>query len=110
MGALSLGGRPRSLELEQSKDAISASEVKNAVDSGVGEDHEVRRRHKRDANGNRILKVVKRDATEMADVETEKVIQVRRKIDSRISSLSTSIVLETIIINVDICFIKGSTR
>ncbi len=48
-----------------------------------GEDYEVkpnsrkRRSFATDANGNRILRVVKRDATEMAEVETtEKVIQV----------------------------------
>lgn len=31
----------------------------------------------KDGNGNRILRVVRRDATDMADLETEKVIQVR---------------------------------
>lgn len=46
-----------------------------------GDDFEVHRRKRRshvtDANGNRILRVVKRDATEMAEVETtEKIIQV----------------------------------
>ena len=45
-----------------------------------GDDFEVKNREKRhafDANGNRILRVVKRDATEMAEVETtEKIIQV----------------------------------
>ena len=36
-----------------------------------------KRRHATDANGNRILRVVKRDTTEMAEVETtEKIIQV----------------------------------
>lgn len=30
----------------------------------------------KDGNGNRILRVVRRDATDMADLETEKVIQV----------------------------------
>jgi hypothetical protein len=47
-----------------------------------GEDYEVKnnarkRRHVTDANGNRILRVVKRDATEMAEIETtERIIQV----------------------------------
>ena len=45
-----------------------------------GDDFEVKNRERRDANGNRILRVVKRDATEMAEVETtEKIIQVRQK-------------------------------
>ena len=39
-----------------------------------------RRSPAKDANGNRILRVVKRDATEMAEVETtEKIIQVKTK-------------------------------
>ena len=46
-----------------------------------GDDHEVqhrKRRHVTDGNGNRILREVKRDATEMAEVEkTEKIIQVK---------------------------------
>ena len=43
-----------------------------------GDDFEVKNRERRDANGNRILRVVKRDATEMAEVETtEKIIQVK---------------------------------
>ena len=46
-----------------------------------GDDFDVnksrKRRHVTDSNGNRILRVVKRDATEMAEVETtEKIIQV----------------------------------
>ena len=47
-----------------------------------GDDFEVKNREKRhspafDSNGNRILRVVKRDATEMAEVETtERIIQV----------------------------------
>ena len=46
-----------------------------------GDDFDVnksrKRRHATDSNGNRILRVVKRDATEMAEVETtEKIIQV----------------------------------
>ena len=32
----------------------------------------------KDANGNRILRVVRRDAKDVADLETEKVIQVNR--------------------------------
>ena len=41
-----------------------------------------RRREVRDANGNRILRVVKRDATEMAEVETtEKIIQVKKNLE-----------------------------
>ena len=48
-----------------------------------GDDFEVHRRKKRqvtDANGNRVLRVVKRDATEMAEVETtERIIQVKNK-------------------------------
>ena len=47
-----------------------------------GDDFEVhrKRRHVTDANGNRILRVVKRDATEMAEVETtERIIQVYKK-------------------------------
>ena len=47
-----------------------------------GDDFEVHRRKKRqvtDANGNRVLRVVKRDATEMAEVETtERIIQVKK--------------------------------
>ena len=47
-----------------------------------GDDFDVnksrKRRHATDSNGNRILRVVKRDATEMAEVETtEKIIQVQ---------------------------------
>ena len=39
-----------------------------------------RRSPAKDANGNRILRVVKRDATEMAEVETtEKIIQVKKE-------------------------------
>ena len=39
----------------------------------------MKNRERRDANGNRILRVVKRDATEMAEVETtEKIIQVKK--------------------------------
>ena len=41
-------------------------------------DNSRKRRHVTDGNGNRILRVVKRDATEMAEVETtEKIIQVK---------------------------------
>merc|ERR1712029_625557 len=83
----SLGGKPRSLELEEdlgetsssSRDAKSALKSINAVDSSTGDDFEVHRKKRQvtDANGNRILRVVKRDATEMAEVETtEKIIQV----------------------------------
>merc|ERR1712203_1310142 len=51
------GGKPRSLELEEDLGETS---------SGIT-----------DANGNRVLRVVKRDATEMAEVETtERIIQV----------------------------------
>ena len=50
-----------------------------------GDDFEVHRRKKRqvtDANGNRVLRVVKRDATEMAEVETtERIIQVKKNQD-----------------------------
>merc|ERR1712088_123137 len=64
----------------RSRDAKSALKSINAVDSSTGDDFEVHRRKKRqvtDANGNRVLRVVKRDATEMAEVETtEKIIQV----------------------------------
>lgn len=104
---LSLGGKPRSLELEEdledsanSHDSKNAVKSVNTVDSSTvrilqisqpsknttlllfqGDDFEVHRRKRRshvtDANGNRILRVVKRDATEMAEVETtEKIIQV----------------------------------
>merc|ERR1711997_1106245 len=64
----------------RSRDAKSALKSINAVDSSTGDDFEVHRRKKRqvtDANGNRVLRVVKRDATEMAEVETtERIIQV----------------------------------
>jgi len=84
---LSLGGKPRSLELEEelgdstsaSRDSKSALKDVNSVDSSTGDDFEVHRKRRTvtDANGNRILRVVKRDATEMADVETtERIIQV----------------------------------
>ena len=53
-----------------------------------GDDFEVKNRERRDANGNRILRVVKRDATEMAEVETtEKIIQVRQKKKKKIETL-----------------------
>ena len=94
----SLGGRPRSLEQKDDDDNsedddekesrsidvknVREDNVRNAVDASEGKDEIVnrrRRRHLVDGNGNRILHVVKRDATEMAEVETtEKVIQVRR--------------------------------
>ena len=96
MGAdtMNLGGRPRSLEPEDEdksddkKDSRSIDvknvrdeNVRNAVDASEGKDQIVNRRKRRhavDAEGRRILHVVKRDATEMAEVETtEKVIQVR---------------------------------
>jgi len=80
---MTLGGKPRSLEFEEDeeeqkpRDAKSALKDINAVDSSTGDDFEVKNRERRDANGNRILRVVKRDATEMAEVETtEKIIQV----------------------------------
>ena len=90
----SLGGRPRSLEQKDDDEISDEKEsrsidvknvrednVRNAVDASEGKDEIVnrrRRRHLVDGNGNRILHVVKRDATEMAEVETtEKVIQVR---------------------------------
>jgi len=100
----SLGGRPRSLEPKDEDDEkadnstdtkesrsidvknVGKDNVRNAVDASEGKDEIVNRRKRResekrhyfDANGNRILHVVKRDATEMAEVETtEKVIQVR---------------------------------
>jgi len=84
---MSLGGKPRSLELEEdigetssrSRDAKSALKSINAVDSSTGDDFEVHRKKRQvtDANGNRVLRVVKRDATEMAEVETtERIIQV----------------------------------
>jgi len=84
---LSLGGKPRSLELDEeidqtpsaSRDSKSALKDVNSVDSSTGDDFEVHRRRRTvtDANGNRILRVVKRDATEMAEVETtERIIQV----------------------------------
>lgn len=59
--------------------------IRNTADASEGKDEivnnpEPHRRKKRfalDSNGHRILRVVKRDTTEMADVETtEKVIQV----------------------------------
>ena len=57
-----------------------------------GDDFEVHRRKKRqvtDANGNRVLRVVKRDATEMAEVETtERIIQVYKKYREIIGSHS----------------------
>ena len=105
-GPLSLGGRPRSLELENldsldaqplTSDSISAASADNHLAAAaVGEDdvHDVsgngngKRRKTRDvaanmsprfdANGNRILRVVRREATEVADLETEKVIQVSK--------------------------------
>jgi len=89
---MNLGGRPRSLEpdSDESDDAkesrsidvknVRDDSVRNAVDASEGKDQIVNRRKRRhtiDANGNRILRVVKRDATEMAEVETtEKIIQV----------------------------------
>merc|ERR1712223_2012556 len=90
---LSLGGKPRSLDVEdenfgdqKSRDAKSALKDVNTVDSASGDDFDVNNKDKnsrrrrspaKDANGNRILRVVKRDATEMAEVETtEKIIQV----------------------------------
>ena len=102
----SLGGRPRSLEPKDEEDDddkannktdtkesrsidvknVGKDNVRNAVDASEGKDEIVNRRKRResekrhyfDGNGNRILHVVKRDATEMAEVETtEKVIQVR---------------------------------
>ena len=96
MGAdtMSLGGRPRSLEPDSDektddtkesrsidvKNVRDESGVRNAVDASEGKDQIVnrrRRRHAVDANGNRILRIVKRDATEIAEVETtEKIIQV----------------------------------
>lgn len=115
---MSLGGKPRKLDMEiveeaaeKSRDAKSALKDVNTVDSSTvrkitqrtwrfsrlllklcfflilqGDDYNVveepkerKRRHATvDANGNRILRVVKRDATEMAEVETtEKIIQVK---------------------------------
>jgi len=88
-----LGGKPRSLDVEdenfgdqKSRDAKSALKDVNTVDSASGDDFDVNNKDKnsrrrrspaKDANGNRILRVVKRDATEMAEVETtEKIIQV----------------------------------
>jgi hypothetical protein len=94
---MNLGGRPRSLEPEDDDDEddsapanktsrsmdvqnVGEGNVRNAVDASEGKDEIVNRRKRRhavDANGHRVLRVVKRDATEMADVETtEKVIQV----------------------------------
>ena len=103
----SLGGRPRSLEPKDDEEDeddkatnktdtkesrsidvknVGKDNVRNAVDASEGKDEIVNRRKRResekrhyfDGNGNRILHVVKRDATEMAEVETtEKVIQVR---------------------------------
>jgi len=89
---MNLGGRPRSLEpdSDESDDAkesrsidvknVRDDSVRNAVDASEGKDQIVNRRKRRhtiDANGNRILRVVKRDTTEMAEVETtEKIIQV----------------------------------
>jgi len=70
------------------RDATSALKSINAVDSSTGDDFEVnrKRREVRDANGNRILRVVKRDATEMAEVETtEKIIQVLAPNDIQVS-------------------------
>ena len=43
--------------------------------------HRRKKRQVTDANGNRVLRVVKRDATEMAEVETtERIIQVKKNI------------------------------
>ena len=57
-----------------------------------GDDFEVHRRKKRqvtDANGNRVLRVVKRDATEMAEVETtERIIQVKTRLKCILNSQS----------------------
>lgn len=62
--------------------------VKNSADAGAGEDLDVSEtkssrwkrdnsRDIKDGNGNRVIRhIVKREATEVADVETEKVIQV----------------------------------
>lgn len=77
-GPLSLGGRPRSLEPEDmqelNRNALPASGA-NVVDSAIGEDaHNIERREAEAEP--RILRVVRREATEMADLQTEKIIQV----------------------------------
>jgi len=108
---MSLGGKPRSLEFEDGeeqkpRDAKSALKDINAVDSSTGDDFEVKNREKRhafDANGNRILRVVKRDATEMAEVETtEKIIQVLAPNDVQFSlPLTNEAEAEEVVISYD---------
>jgi len=64
---------------------IREDAIRNMADASEGKDeivnnpesHRLKKRYAVDTNGHRILRVVKRDTTEMADVETtEKVIQV----------------------------------
>jgi len=77
-------GRPRSLDKEvdisAERTGKSIEDGNDVAEAGNGNDEYLKSRKRRsprfDANGNRILHVVRRDATDMADVETEKVIQV----------------------------------
>ena len=90
-----LGGRPRSLEFEDGVEAqplvqsVSEADLEpvenvdeNKLDSETEQSR--RRRSLRDANGNRVLAVrrvkretVEEDEAEEADIETERIIQVR---------------------------------
>ena len=90
-----LGGRPRSLEFEDGVEAqplvqsVSEADLEpvenvdeNKLDSQTEQSR--RRRSLRDANGNRVLAVrrvkretVEEDEAEEADIETERIIQVR---------------------------------
>eukprot|EP00094_Tigriopus_californicus_P013781 TCALIF_13336-PA protein Name:"Similar to cut-1 Cuticlin-1 (Caenorhabditis elegans)" AED:0.08 eAED:0.08 QI:0/0.75/0.55/0.88/1/1/9/0/640 len=113
--SLSLGGRPRSLELEdldkltaqplKSGDAISATETsKNTVDSSVGKDHELKTRGRRstvDSNGNRILRTRREADTDMADIETEKTIRVLAPNDVQFSLPLDSEDQDEVVINTD---------
>ena len=92
---MGLGARPRKLDIEDlsqirasplksadsaaaadsTADAVRAAGAANKADAAAGADHEVKR-SRRDAAGNRVSRVRREADTDMADIETEKVIQV----------------------------------